>query len=393
MSPQDSREAPDGVSGESGQEPSSPPPLAIRMPVDVRSAMLTVVGTVLAFLALWAAGDLIIPIVVAILVAYTLDPFVRAVQRLGIGRAPAAAVLMVSLAVGAAASGYQLSDDVAAAVERIPDATEKIRREIRSWRRSGDSSVEKISQAATDLEEAATEVAGEEPQRQPGVTRVEVVEPPLQLRELLWGQSVYLLSLSGQTITLAFFLFFLLASGDLFKRKIVRLAGPALASRRITVQIIDDINRSIESFLGVMLITNVVVGFCTWLAFRWFGMEGAVLWAIAAAVFNTIPYVGSAIILLASVVVALLQFGSMETALLVGAVFLVITGFEGMLLKPWLMSRRARMNAPAVFLSLLFWGWLWGMWGLLLAFPILMVIKTIADHVESLQPVAELIGD
>jgi predicted PurR-regulated permease PerM len=207
------------------------------------------------------------------------------------------------------------------------------------------------------------------------------------------GGGLNLFAFSGQLLTLVFLTYFLLASGDLFKRKLVRLAGPTLSKRRITVEIIDDINGAIENFLIVMAITNVMLGVATWLVFRWLGMVNAELWGVGAAVMNTIPYVGSLLVLIAATAIALIQFDSVSTALTVGGAFLVLTSLEGMLLKPWLMSRRAKLNTPAVFVALLFWGWLWGMWGLLLAFPILMVIKTIADHVEGLSSVAELIGE
>ena len=91
--------------------------------------------------------------------------------------------------------------------------------------------------------------------------------------------------------------------------------------------------------------------------------------------------------------IAFLQFGTINMALLVAGVSLVITSLEGFLLTPWLASRAARMNAVAIFVGLLFWGWVWNVWGMLLAVPMLMVIKAVCDHVEDLNGVGELLGE
>jgi predicted PurR-regulated permease PerM len=110
-------------------------------------------------------------------------------------------------------------------------------------------------------------------------------------------------------------------------------------------------------------------------------------------VFNSIPYFGPVLVTGGTLVVAFLQFGTIRMALIVAGVSLAITSLEGFLLTPWLTSRAARMNAVAVFVGLLFWGWVWNVWGLLLAVPLLMVIKAVCDHVEDLNPVGELLGD
>jgi predicted PurR-regulated permease PerM len=122
-------------------------------------------------------------------------------------------------------------------------------------------------------------------------------------------------------------------------------------------------------------------------------MTYAPLWAAVGGVLNTIPYVGSAIATGLFFIAAYVQFGELEHAFIIAGMFLAITSLEGMLIKPWLIGRTARMNNVAIFAGLLFWGWVWGMWGMLLAYPILMVIKIVADHDEALRPVSELLGD
>jgi len=139
--------------------------------------------------------------------------------------------------------------------------------------------------------------------------------------------------------------------------------------------------------------TSTVVAIATWLAFRALGVNQAAVWGILAGIFNSIPYFGPVLVTGATAVVAFLQFGTINMAVLVSGVSLVITSLEGFLLTPWLTSRAASMNAVAIFVGLLFWGWVWNVWGMLLAVPMLMVIKTVCDHVEDFKSVGELLGD
>ncbi|HEX5285454.1 MAG TPA: AI-2E family transporter, partial [Polaromonas sp.] len=122
------------------------------------------------------------------------------------------------------------------------------------------------------------------------------------------------------------------------------------------------------------------------------GLENAAVWGIAAGVLNLVPYVGSLITAAASALVGFLQFGSLNMALAVGGASLVIHTLVGNLLTPWLTSRASRMSPVAVFVGLLAWGWLWGVWGLLLGIPILMIVKSICDRIDDLKPIGEFLG-
>jgi predicted PurR-regulated permease PerM len=201
------------------------------------------------------------------------------------------------------------------------------------------------------------------------------------------------MAFAGQATLVLFFVFFLLASGDLFKRKLVRLAGPSLEKKKVTVQILDEINRQIARFLLVRVVTSVIVGLATWIAFRAIGLEQAGLWAVVAGVFNSVPYFGPVIVGAASAIVAFLQFGTIGMAAYVSAISMTITGLEGWLLTPWLTSRTARTNEVAVFLGLIFWSFVWGIWGTLLAVPMLVTVKAYCDRIEDLKPVGELLGE
>lgn len=182
-------------------------------------------------------------------------------------------------------------------------------------------------------------------------------------------------------------------SGDTFKRKLIRVTGPSLSNKKITVNILDDIDRSIQNYMLTLLAANVLLALLTWGAFRWIGLDNAGAWAVAAGVLHFIPYLGPVLTALATGMAAFLQFESFTMALLVAGSSLVIATLVGMVLVTWMSGKMSKMNATVIFVALLFWGWLWGVWGVLLAIPIMGMVKVIAEHVEDLHPLAELLGE
>ena len=197
----------------------------------------------------------------------------------------------------------------------------------------------------------------------------------------------------GQAAMVIFLTFFLLLSGDTYKRKLVRLTGPSLSNKKITVHILDDINESIQRYMFMLLATNVLVGLLTWGVLLWIGLENAGAWAVAAGLLHVIPYFGPAVTATGFGMAAFMQFNTLAAALLVAGASLVISTAVGIFATTWMTGRIARMNTAAVFISLLFWTWLWGVWGMLLSFPITAMVKVVAQHVEQLDSVDELLRD
>jgi predicted PurR-regulated permease PerM len=185
----------------------------------------------------------------------------------------------------------------------------------------------------------------------------------------------------------------LLLAGNRFKRNLVRLTGPSLSRKKITVHILNDINRSIQKYLLMLLTTNLMVGLLTWIVFRWLGLENAGAWAAVAGLLHIVPYLGSAIVAVATATAAFIQFNSLAMAALIAGGSLAIATVVGTLVATWMTGRIANMNSAAVFISLMFWGWLWGIWGMLLSVPIVVIAKVVSQHVEQLHPIAELLGD
>jgi predicted PurR-regulated permease PerM len=200
------------------------------------------------------------------------------------------------------------------------------------------------------------------------------------------------LALAGHITVIVFLVFFLLISGSHFRTRIVEIAGARLERRRITASIIDDIHAQIQRFLLVLLITAVVVAVATWAVLAWMSVAQAAVWGIFAGVFNSIPYFGPVIVSGGLFLIGLVQSGDPMHALKMSGAALVISSLEGWLLTPALLSKAERMHVVVVFLGVLLWTWIWGAWGTLLAVPMLVIVKSIVDHVESLKPVSRLMA-
>jgi predicted PurR-regulated permease PerM len=377
--------------------PAEPEPeperLLLHMPVDVRSASLVVLAVLGSVFALRWASAVFIPLLVSLLLTYALAPLVDRLQRWKISRWIGAAVILLGLGGGLGWTGYSLSGSATELLDSLPVAAEKLRTVMRNKSRGSDpNALDTVQKAAAQLEQAAEENSAKVAARK-GVTRVVIERPSFNVRDYMWSGTIGLISALGQLTLVVFLTYFALGTGDTFRRKLVKITGPSLQKKKITVHVLDDITGHIERYLLVQILTSVLVGVATGLAFWAIGLENAAVWGILAAVTNLIPYIGSVIVMAAAGLVAFLQFNGIEMALLVGGTSLLIHTLVGNLLVPFLTSKTSRMNPVAVFVGVIFWGWLWGVWGLLLGIPIMMVVKAVCDHVEDLQPIGELLGD
>jgi predicted PurR-regulated permease PerM len=203
---------------------------------------------------------------------------------------------------------------------------------------------------------------------------------------------VGLLSAINQGIVILFLTYFMLLSDDLFKRKLVEVVGPTFTKKKITVLILEDIARQIESFLLIQAATSALVAIATGFTLWALGLEEAAFWGFLAGVFNSIPYYGPLIVTGGLSIVAFLQFGSFSMTAAVAGAALLITTLEGYLVTPALMGKVAEMNRVAVFAGLLFWSWVWGLPGLLLAVPMMMIVKAVCDNVEDFKPIGRFLG-
>ena len=365
-------------------------PVLLHVPVNIRSASLVTLATLgVVFVLHWAAA-VFIPLMLSLLLTYALAPLVDALHRIHVPRWIGAAVILFGLGGMLGGAVYSFGDSALTLANSLPLAAQKFRVSLK-LRNRGPTTIDSVQSAAAQLELAAE--AGARAANRPGVTRVQVERPPFNVRNYLWTGTVGLVAAAGQLMVVVFLTFFALGSGDTFRRKLVKITGPSLTKKKITVQVLNEVTAQIQRYLLVQLGTSVLVGIATGLALWAIGLENAAVWGIVAGVLNMIPYIGSIVVMAASGLVAFLQFGEIDKALLVAGASLLIHALIGNLLTPWLTSRASRMSPVAVFVGVLAWGWLWGVWGLLLGVPILMVVKSICDRVDDLQPVGELMGD
>ena len=376
----------------------------IDLPADASTLSLTTLVVLGVVLILQYAQSFFVPIVLGILISYALAPLVGGLQRVRVPR-PIGAAVAVTMLVGAMGLGvYTRSDEAMSIVSNVPEAARRIRERVREHRasRGGGGALQKMQDAASEIDRAAQEASrpsqaeqtrAAEVKMQTGVQKVEIVQPPFRATEYLWSSGIGLVGFGGQFLLVLFLVYFFLVTGDLYKRKFVKIAGPTLSQKKVTVQILDEINQQIASFMRVQVLTSLMVAGTTGLALWWLGVENYVLWGLLSGIFNSIPYLGPVLVTGSLGVVAFLQFNDLVQTSIVCAVTFAITALEGFLLTPMLMGRAAQMNPVAIFIGLLFWSWMWGIWGTVLAVPMLMMLKAVCDHVEDLQPIGELLGE
>jgi predicted PurR-regulated permease PerM len=353
---------------------------------------LRILAILASLLALHWASAVFIPLAMGLLFSYGLSPIVDWLQLRRIPRALSAAVLVAGIVAGLAGGAYTLSDEASTLVELLPEAAQKLNQIAHRSRSGGDNTFTTVQKAAAKLEQAAAD-STQSTVLTRGVQRVQIEKPRFDIKDYVWSGTVGLLGTLGQAGMVALITFFLIASGDSFRRKLIKLAGPTLHAKRITLQALNQIHDQIQRYLLVQLFTSVLVGLGTWLCFMALGLENAAVWGVAAGLLDLVPYVGSVLVAAGSALVAFLQFGTVEMALVVSGASLVIHFIEAMLITPFLTSRTSQMNPVAIFVGVLAWGWLWGIWGLLLGVPILVVIKAVCDRTEGLTFVGELLGE
>jgi predicted PurR-regulated permease PerM len=364
---------------------------AARMSVDARGVALAIIaGLGLVYTLSWAE-DFLVPLLIGIVVSYALSPLVTWLEAIRIPRAIGAVVVIASVIGMLGVGTYSLRGQMQTIIEGLPNAATRVADGLARLQISQIGNMRLMQQAATKMEQA-TQTATPGATKQPAA-HVIIDPPAFKLGQLLWGGSIGALAAMGQAAMIIFLVFFLLVGGDTFKRKLVRLTGPSLTKRKITVHILDDINGSIQKYMLMLLTTNMLVALLSWIAFRLIGLDNPGAWAFAAALLHIVPYLGPAVTAIATGTVAFAQFDSLGIALLVAGASLAIATLIGTFVTTWMTGRIANMNPAAVFISLLFWGWMWGVWGMLLSIPIIVIIKVVSQHVEQLHPIAELLGD
>jgi predicted PurR-regulated permease PerM len=363
-------------------------------PIRVQNVALSILAALALLVLLRYAQELFIPLVLSILIAFALNPFVTLLERIHVHRGIAAAFVVTLSIVSAASGAYALRYQATVVLENAPDAIGRLRSQIEKLRQSGSQPagpIGKIQKTAKEIEKTAAEATETTPAK--GVTKVEIAQPPFRANEYLWSGSLGLLGFLSDSVLVIFLVFFLLASGDLVKRKLVHLIGTKLSEKRMTVETLSEITSQIERFLLIQALTCAAVAMCTGLMLWAFGVNQPAFWGAIAGVLSSVPYLGPITVTMAVALVSFLQFGSIPIAAEIAGITVAIFSLEGFLVKPTVMGKAARINGLSMFIGLLFWSWVWGLVGMIVAVPIMMVIKSVCDRVENLRPLGELLDE
>ena len=389
---QDPTEKPVSTTEVENLSPEKIAELSVHLPVDARGAALGILATVALIFFLDWAQPFLITLLLGIFFAYTLNPLVEALEKINIPRVVGASLVMFAVLLSIVFGAYALRGQVQGIIDKLPEAASKVSSGLEKMRSSSRSNMKSVQAAANTIEKATkdADLASLSKQR---TTHIVIDEPAFKLSNFIWVGSRGLLAVVGQVMMVLFMIFFFLLGGDMFKRKLVRLTGPTLSKRKITVHILDDINDSIQKYMFMLLVTNILIGLLTWVALHWIGLENAGAWAVAAGLLHVIPYAGPAVTAVLLAMAAFMQFGTVSEGLLTAGASLLIATLVGTFIATWMTGKFAKMNTAAVFVSLLFWAWLWGIWGMLLGIPIIVIVKVISQHVEQLHPLAELLGE
>jgi predicted PurR-regulated permease PerM len=349
---------------------------------------LTLIALILGLFAIRAGAAFFIPLLLSLFLNYALSPVVTRLGSWGVPRALGAALVVLAFSAAIAGALYRVGSDAGDVIQEIPSAVQRLRIALTHAQQDHTTgALEHMQRTASELQKLA-EAASPAPARPKEPAAGSGVDISSML---LIGTSSMAIAL-GQLASALFLAFFLLSAGDLFRRKFLHAVGGDFSRRRTTLRILDNVDRQNQRYFAIVLLVNVAVGVAIGAGFFAMGLERPTVWGIAAAVLHTIPYVGAAMLAGAAALVAYGQFGTLQMALLAATIPIVVALILGIFVQTWLMGRAARMNTPAVFVSLLFWGMLWGGWGLLLAVPIMVAIKTLCNHVERLKPYGDILG-
>jgi predicted PurR-regulated permease PerM len=328
----------------------------------------------LVFYALSVTGAIVVPLVFAILLKLLLQPAMRALGKLRIPQPVSALMTMIVFFGVVGLLAYAITGPAASWIGKAPESLPRIEQRLTVLKRP----LDRILNATQQVERIAEAPAA-------GAPSVTVKGPGLS--DYLFSGTRNLLAGLGITLLL---LFFLLAAGDLFMRRLVEIL-PTLRDKKQAVEISHEIERNISAYLVTITVMNALVGIATGVVMWAIGIPDPVLWGAIAFALNYVLILGPATGVVMFFVVGLLSFETLWGALLPPAAYLCIHLIEGEAVTPMLVAKRFTLNPVLVIGSLIFWDWMWGIPGALLAVPMLATFKIVCDRVEPLRAVGHFI--
>lgn len=343
--------------------------------LEVRSVAITGLFVLAILYTLFLARAFLLPIVLAVLFDFLLSPVIRALKRVRIPEPLGAAVVILALLGVLGGAVYTLADPAREWARKAPQSVAKVQGRLRELRRP----VDQMTRTAEQVE-AATEVNKPGPQ--------EVVLRGPRLSERLFGSTQSFIVGVLETLIL---LYFLLAAGDLFLQKLIKVL-PLLRDKKKAVTIARETESSISTYLFTVAVVNVGLGAAVTLVMLLLKMPNALLWGTLAGLAEFIPYVGATAMIGLLAMAGLAVFPDLSHALLVPGAYLAVNLLQANFISPTVLGRRLTLNPVAILVGLAFWWWIWGVGGAFIAVPLLATFKIFCDHIESLAPIGEFLG-
>ena len=343
-------------------------------PFDVRSIALTGLFILAMFYTIYFMRSILLPIVLALLLSYLLRPIVRGLDRLKIPLSVSAALLLIGF-FGLIGYGISvLATPTAEWLQKAPAGFAELQRKLVPVKKS----VAQVTQATGEIEKLASANAE--------IKAVEVKRHPIT--EALFMRTPEFIASAVLSLIL---LYFLLVYDQAFIAKLVKLL-PTLSDKKTAVGIAHDIEAQISRYLFTVTAINVCLGVAVGTAVGLLGLRNPVMWGVMVALLNFVPYLGALTGIICMTVGAALSFDSLGYAFVFPAVYLSFGVLEGSFITPWIMGRSLTLNPVIILLSLTFWGWMWGIIGIILAVPILAAFKILCAHIKPMEPLAEFLS-
>ncbi len=380
-----------------GAETDSPAPAQrlriphlLQRPFDIRSFALNGLFILALFYTMYFMRAVLLPMVLALLLSYLFKPLLRGLGKWGIRPAFAAAILLLGLI---AVIGYAISFlaiPAAGWLEKAPYGLHQLQQKLVPLRKP----MAQVAKATGEIDKLTTPEQVPDPATPaalaaaPAPTPVQVEVKQTRITDTLLGSTPEFLV---SAVLLLILLYFLLAYDEVFLAKLIKML-PRLEDKKRAVSIAHEIEAHISRYLLTITLINSGLGLAVGTTVGFLGLSNPIMWGVMVAVLNFVPYIGALTGIAAMTVGAVLSYDSLGYAMLFPASYLFIATIEGNLITPWVMGRSLTLNPVIILLSLTFWGWMWGIAGVILAVPILAAFKIFCAHIKQMEPIAEFLS-
>jgi len=347
----------------------------LQKPFAVRSISLTGLFILALFYTMYFMRSILLPIVLALLLSYLLRPIVRMLARVKIPKLLGAALILIVLIISIGSGVSALAVPMAGWLEKAPAGLQELEQKFTPMKKS----MTKVAAASGEIEKLATPDS-------PTKTAVEVKRHPIT--EILYMRTPEFIA---SALLFSILLYFLLAYDGVFSAKLLKLM-PTLSDKKRVISIAHDIESHISRYLLTVTVINACLGLAVGTTVGLLGLPNPVMWGVVVAVLNFVPYLGALTGIICMTVGAILSFNSLSYALIFPGVYLLFSILEGNFVTPWPMGRSLTLNPVIILLSLTFWGWMWGIPGVIVAVPVLPTFKIFCAHIKPMEPLAEFLS-